>query len=116
MDGSDVDEGVGAFARGLEHINLGWAFAGACLRLPGIKHLVQILLEGGGLGPRSIPRRSYKPRFAAVNDEAARGPALPAGSGSRGTLAISRGRSLYDTSGRAFVTEPWVGHRFEAGD
>jgi hypothetical protein len=58
MDGSDVDEGVGAFARGLEHINLGWAFAGACLRLPGIKHLVQILLDGSGFGPRSIPRRS----------------------------------------------------------
>ncbi len=55
MDGTDVDEGVGAFARGLEHINLGWAFAGASLRLPGIKHLVQILLDGSGLGPRSIP-------------------------------------------------------------
>jgi protein-S-isoprenylcysteine O-methyltransferase Ste14 len=65
MDGSDVDEGVGAFARGLEHINLGWAFAGACLRLPGIKHLVQILLDGSGLGPRSIPRRSCKPPLAA---------------------------------------------------
>jgi protein-S-isoprenylcysteine O-methyltransferase Ste14 len=57
MDGTDVDEGVDAFARGLEHINLGWAFAGACLRLPGIKHLVQTLLDGSGLGPRSIPRR-----------------------------------------------------------
>jgi hypothetical protein len=65
MDGTDVDEGVGAFARGLEHINLGWAFAGACLRLPGIKHLVQILLDGSGLGPRSIPRRSCKPPLAA---------------------------------------------------
>ena len=60
MDGTDVDEGVGAFARALEHINLGWAFAGACLRLPGIKHLVQTLLDGSGLGPRSIPRRSGK--------------------------------------------------------
>jgi protein-S-isoprenylcysteine O-methyltransferase Ste14 len=65
MDGTDVDEGVDAFARGLEHINLGWAFAGACLRLPGIKHLVQILLDGSGLGPRSIPRRSCKLPLAA---------------------------------------------------
>ncbi|MGB8096617.1 MAG: hypothetical protein WCF17_05635 [Terracidiphilus sp.] len=62
MDGTAVDEGVGAFARGLEHINLGWAFAGACLRLPGIKHVVQILLDCSGLGPRSIPRRSGKLR------------------------------------------------------
>jgi protein-S-isoprenylcysteine O-methyltransferase Ste14 len=60
MDGTDVDEGVGAFARALEHINLGWAFAGACLRLPGIKHVVQMLLDASGLGPRYIPRRSHK--------------------------------------------------------
>lgn len=58
MDGTDVEEGVAAFARGLEHINLGWAFAGACLRLPGISHLLQILLDGSGLGPRVIPRRA----------------------------------------------------------
>lgn len=66
MDGTDVDEGVGAFARALEHINLGWAFAGACLRLPGIKHVVQMLLDGSGLGPRSILRRPHKPPFAPL--------------------------------------------------
>jgi protein-S-isoprenylcysteine O-methyltransferase Ste14 len=65
MDGSKVDEGVRAFARGLEHINLGWAFAGACLRLPGISHFVQILLDANGLGPRSIPRR---PGWRASSD------------------------------------------------
>ena len=75
MDGTDVDEGVGAFARGLEHINLGWAFAGACLRLPGIKHLVQILLDGSGLGPRSIPRRSRKLPLAALGRSCAVGTA-----------------------------------------
>jgi protein-S-isoprenylcysteine O-methyltransferase Ste14 len=58
MDGTGTEEGVAAFARGLEHINLGWAFTGACLRLPGISHLVQILLDGSGLGPRVIPRRA----------------------------------------------------------
>ena len=70
MDGSDVDEGVGAFARALEHINLGWAFAGACLRLPGIKHVAQLVLDASGLGPRYIPRRSHElplPQYGAGN-------------------------------------------------
>jgi protein-S-isoprenylcysteine O-methyltransferase Ste14 len=67
MDGTGDEEGVCALARGLEHINLGWAFAGACLRLPGIRHLVQILLDGSGLGPRSIPKRSCKPRPLEYN-------------------------------------------------
>jgi hypothetical protein len=66
MDGSDVDEGVGAFARALEHINLGWAFAGACLRLPGIKHVAQLVLDASGLGPRYIPRRSHELPLAAL--------------------------------------------------
>jgi protein-S-isoprenylcysteine O-methyltransferase Ste14 len=60
MDGTGVEGGVCAFARGLEHVNLGWAVAGACLRLPGISHLSQILLDGSGFGPRLIPRRSAK--------------------------------------------------------
>ncbi len=34
MDNTRPDEGVAAFARGLEHLNLGWAFVGALLRLP----------------------------------------------------------------------------------
>jgi protein-S-isoprenylcysteine O-methyltransferase Ste14 len=60
MDGSEIDQGVAAFGRALEHINLAWAFAGAVLRLPGIKHLVEILLDASGLGPRSIARHSCK--------------------------------------------------------
>ena len=58
MDGSQPEQGVRAFARGLEHINLAWAFAGAMLRLPGICQLVQLLLDASGLGPRTIPRRN----------------------------------------------------------
>jgi protein-S-isoprenylcysteine O-methyltransferase Ste14 len=57
MDGTEVEQGTAAFARALEHINLGWAFAGAVLRLPGLRHMVQILLDASGLGPRSIARR-----------------------------------------------------------
>lgn len=58
MDGTAAEQGVCAFARGLEHINLGWAFVGAILRLPVISHIVQTLLDGAGLGPRKITRRS----------------------------------------------------------
>jgi len=58
LDGSDPEEGICGFARGLEHINLGWALAGALLRLPGISHLIQILMDGSGLGPQLIPRRA----------------------------------------------------------
>jgi len=67
MDGTSDEEGVHAFARGLEHINLAWAFAGACLRLPGISHCVQILLDGSGFGPQRIPRRS-SPSLSAARD------------------------------------------------
>ena len=67
MDGAEIEEGVVAFARALEHINLGWAFAGAVFRLPGISHLVQILVDASGLGPRSISRR---PRSALANHRA----------------------------------------------
>lgn len=57
MDGSGVDEGVRALARGLEHIHLGWGYAGAVLRLPGISHFVQIVIDGSGFGPRRVMRR-----------------------------------------------------------
>jgi len=67
MDGTGSEEGVCAFARGLEHINLGWAFAGACLRLPGISHFAQILLDASGLGPRVIARRSCEPASAVTD-------------------------------------------------
>jgi protein-S-isoprenylcysteine O-methyltransferase Ste14 len=57
MDHSQPDEGVAAFARGLEHLNLAWAFGGALLRLPVIYPLAQLLLDASGLGPQRIERR-----------------------------------------------------------
>jgi protein-S-isoprenylcysteine O-methyltransferase Ste14 len=60
MDGTGDEAGVRAFARGLEHIHVGWAFVGACLRLPGISHFTQILLDSSGSGPRLVPRRSHR--------------------------------------------------------
>jgi protein-S-isoprenylcysteine O-methyltransferase Ste14 len=60
MDNTEPDQGVAAFARGLEHLNLAWAFAGALLRLPVIRQLAQLLLDASGLGPQLIERRSCR--------------------------------------------------------
>ncbi len=60
MDNTEPDEGIAAFARGLEHLNLAWAFAGALLRLPVIRPLAQLLLDASGLGPQLIDRRSCR--------------------------------------------------------
>ena len=108
MDGTDVDEGVSAFARALEHINLGWALAGAGLRLPGVQHVVQMLLDASGLGPRSIPRRprklpmetlkycgSYRERSSMTKSGQTGGKLLSSSS----VDPLSRSFDRYDTSG-----------------
>ena len=53
-DGSVVVDGVRAMGRVLEHLNFGWALAGAMLRLPGVWHCVQLLMDASGLGPREL--------------------------------------------------------------
>jgi protein-S-isoprenylcysteine O-methyltransferase Ste14 len=60
MDDTAPDEGVAAFARALEHLNLAWAFVGALLRLPVIYQLAQLLLDASGLGPQLIERRACR--------------------------------------------------------
>jgi protein-S-isoprenylcysteine O-methyltransferase Ste14 len=55
-DGPD-ESGVLAFARSLEHLNLGWAFCGFVLRLPVIHHTSQLLTDAAGFGPRTLPPR-----------------------------------------------------------
>ena len=57
MNGARAEEGVWAFARALEHINFAWAFAGAVLRLPGIGHFIQLMMDASGLGPQPVTRR-----------------------------------------------------------
>jgi hypothetical protein len=47
-----VTEGVRALGRALEHLHLGWAFAGAVLRLPLVWQSVQLVMDASGLGPR----------------------------------------------------------------
>lgn len=60
MDGTASEEGVRAFARGLEHLNLSWAYIGACMRLPLIRNVLQLLSDASGLGPQLILRRTER--------------------------------------------------------
>jgi protein-S-isoprenylcysteine O-methyltransferase Ste14 len=54
VDGSYCVDGVRAMARALEHLHLGWALAGAFLRLPGVWWFVQVVMDASGLGPRVL--------------------------------------------------------------
>ena len=58
QDGNEPEDGIRAIARGLEHIHFGWAFAGACLRLPMMADVVQVLMDASGFGPRLVLRRT----------------------------------------------------------
>ena len=51
-DGSPPARGVEAVARALEHVHLGWAMVGCALRLPGIRHVSQVLIDASGAEPR----------------------------------------------------------------
>ena len=55
-DGSAEAQGIAALARGLEHIHLGYALAGFAMRLPVVRHVLQLLIDASGGEPREIPR------------------------------------------------------------
>ena len=57
-DGSPAVSGIRAMGRALEHLHLGWALAGAALRLPGIWQLAQLLMDVSGFGPRRLSRHA----------------------------------------------------------
>ena len=43
-------EGVRAFARGLNHVNLGWAIIGCFIQFPGISHMLQMIADADMFG------------------------------------------------------------------
>jgi len=53
-DGSPTASGIDAVARAIEHIHLGWAFAGFALRLPLVNPVVQLLADASGAEPRFV--------------------------------------------------------------
>jgi len=54
-DGSPSVDGIRAFARALEHLNLAWAYCGITLRLPIVWQCFQLFTDSVGLGPRKLP-------------------------------------------------------------
>lgn len=53
-DGSERVQGLAALGRGLEHINLAYAWMGFTLRLPVIHPVLQLLTDAVGGGPREL--------------------------------------------------------------
>jgi protein-S-isoprenylcysteine O-methyltransferase Ste14 len=51
-----VDEGIGAIARALEHVHLGWAVLGFAMRLPIARPMLQLILDASGGGRRVVLR------------------------------------------------------------
>ena len=47
-DGSPAERGIAAIARALEHVHLGWAAVGMTARLPVLRPLLQVLIDGSG--------------------------------------------------------------------
>ena len=54
-----TESGLGAFARALEHLHLGWAWIGWTLRLPVLRQALQWLTDLAGAGPRKLPEISH---------------------------------------------------------
>lgn len=75
-----TERGVAAVARGLEHINLGWAYAGWFLRLPGVGWLAQLVTDAliapphraGTVGGDHDGRRDVRDQTAAAGRRAHR--------------------------------------------
>jgi protein-S-isoprenylcysteine O-methyltransferase Ste14 len=74
QDGSSPVDGILAVARALEHIHLGWAFAGAAMRLPVAWRILQLLADASGLGPRGVVSYQTDPNPITSADTC---PALP---------------------------------------
>ena len=69
-DGGPEDDGVGAVARALEHVHLGWALLGWTIRLPGLRQALQLVVDASGGEPQTIARwREHEAPAAAVPAE-----------------------------------------------
>jgi protein-S-isoprenylcysteine O-methyltransferase Ste14 len=56
-DGRERAQGVAALGRALQHLGLGWAWLGWLLLVPGVAPATQLIVDGLGFGPRSLPNQ-----------------------------------------------------------
>src|SRR5215469_17909914 len=73
-DGSATVDGIRAFGRALEHLHLGWALAGAAMRLPLLWQSIQVVMDASGLGPRRLPTWSSTGAVPSHRQMSSRGP------------------------------------------
>ncbi|MEM8867404.1 MAG: hypothetical protein AAGC73_03970, partial [Verrucomicrobiota bacterium] len=50
FQGGSRYDGVNAFARGLTHINLGWAIIGCFIQFPFVSQILQLIADAGMFG------------------------------------------------------------------
>ena len=58
-------QGLPAIARALDHLHLGWAILGWVLRLPGVAHALQVVVDAAGGGPRFVAGNRDQAQSAA---------------------------------------------------
>ena len=76
MDGGAEEDGVAAFARALEHVNLAAALLGMAMRLPIVLPLLQVIVDASGGGPLRVdaPRCEESRGIVAAASSASSAP------------------------------------------
>ena len=54
QDGTAEEDGIAALGRALEHIHLGWALVGWTIRIPLMKHFIQMTADAVGAAPAAL--------------------------------------------------------------
>jgi protein-S-isoprenylcysteine O-methyltransferase Ste14 len=60
-DGGAEEDGVAAFGRALEHVNLPCALLGMAMRLPVVRPVLQVIVDASGGGPMRVSRGVVPP-------------------------------------------------------
>ncbi|CAN5891167.1 hypothetical protein BH23ACT12_BH23ACT12_24210 [soil metagenome] len=65
-EGGTPYRGPAAVAKALEHLNLGWALLGWTMLLPGLRQLIQLLMDALGAGPRTLTTESLQLKLRGI--------------------------------------------------
>jgi protein-S-isoprenylcysteine O-methyltransferase Ste14 len=62
-----TETGLAAIGRSIEHINLAWAVASWCIRLPLIRPILQLVADAVGAGPQRLARDPLRDTDASIS-------------------------------------------------